>query len=153
MAHYSKQQSFTYDSLMAAKNSLKNFKSTAREHKNGTNLLSEEAKNRYQEDFLNAINDDLNMPVALAVCQKLLKEPKSKDVYALITKFNEVLGLNLDEEQQKDKIPQEIKDMAEKRWQAKKNKDFATADTLRAEITKQGYTINDKKDDYEIVKS
>lgn len=152
MAHYSKQQNFTYDSLMAAKNSLKNFKAAAWEHKNDTNLLSEEAKNRYQEDFLNAINDDLNMPVALAVCQKLLKEPKSKDVYALITKFNEVLGLNLDEEQ-KDEVPQEIKDMAEKRWQAKKNKDFATADALRAEISKQGYTINDKKDGYEIVKN
>lgn len=153
MAHYSKQQNFTYDSLMAAKNSLRNFKASVNEHKNGENILSEEGKKQYQEEFLNAINDDLNMPVALAVCQKLLKEPKSKDVYALIKKFNEVLGLNLDEEQKGEEVPQEIKDMAEKRWQAKKNKDFATADNLRAEISKLGYTINDKKDGYDIVKN
>ncbi len=149
-AHYSKQQNFTYDSLLSAHNSLKNFKNAVKEHKNGSFSLPKEREEDYRQEFLNAINDDLNMPVALAVCQKLLKEPKSKDVYNLIVKFNEILGLKLDEE---DAIPEEIKSLADKRWQAKQNKNYAEADRLRGELLSQGYTINDKKDGYDIVKN
>lgn len=151
MAHYSKQQNFTYDSLMSARNSLKNFKNAIWEHKNGTSLLTKEKEESYRQDFLNAINDDLNMPVALAVCQKLLKEDKSKDVYNLICKFNEVLGLDLEEKE--ESIPDEIKELAERRWQAKQNKNYAQADSLRAELSAKGYTINDHKDGYDIVKN
>lgn len=149
-AHYSKQQNFTYDSLLSAHNSLKNFKNAVKEHKSGSYSLPKEREEGYRQEFLNAINDDLNMPVALAVCQKLLKEPKSKDVYNLIVKFNEILGLKLDED---DAIPEEIKSLAEKRWQAKQNKNYAEADRLRGELLSQGYTINDKKDGYDIVKN
>ena len=151
MAHYSKQQNFTYDSLMSAKNSLKNFKLAVGSHKNGAEKLSQEKIEQYKQDFLNAINDDLNMPVALAVCQKLLKEPKSQDVYNLIVKFNEVLGLDLEEKKQD--IPDEIKALAEKRWQAKLDKNYAEADRLRGELSNLGYTINDRKDGYDIVKN
>lgn len=149
-AHYSKQQNFTYDSLLSAHNSLKNFKNAVKEHKNGSFSLPKEREEDYRQEFLNAINDDLNMPFALAVCQKLLKEPKSKDVYNLIVKFNEILGLKLDED---DAIPEEIKSLAEKRWQAKQSKNYAEADRLRGELLSQGYTINDKKDGYDIVKN
>ena len=151
MAHYSKQQNFTYDSLMSARNSLRNFKTAVSEHRLGKAVLSDESKEKYSQDFLNAINDDLNMPVALAVCQKLLKEPKSKDVYDLIMKFNEILGLDF--EIQAQSIPDEVKALAERRWQAKQNKNYAEADKIRGEITALGYTINDKKDGYEIVKN
>ncbi len=151
MAHYSKQQNFTYDSLMSARNSLRNFKTAVSEHRLGKAVLSDESKEKYSQDFLNAINDDLNMPVALAVCQKLLKEPKSKDVYDLIMKFNEILGLDF--EIQALSIPDEVKALAERRWQAKQNKNYAEADKIRGEITALGYTINDKKDGYEIVKN
>ena len=50
-------------------------------------------------------------------------------------------------------IPQEVKALAEKRWQAKQNKDWTTADTLRAEITALGFVVKDKKDGYDIVKA
>ena len=136
---------------MSAKNSLKNFKLAVGSHKNGAEKLSQEKIEQYKQDFLNAINDDLNMPVALAVCQKLLKEPKSQDVYNLIVKFNEVLGLDLEEKKQD--IPDEIKALAEKRWQAKLDKNYAEADRLRGELSNLGYTINDRKDGYDIVKN
>ena len=151
MAHYSKQQNFTYDSLLSAKNSLKNFKMAVLEHKKGENKLSQETISRYQEEFLEAINDDLNMPVALAVCQKLLKEPKSQDVYRLIMKFNEVLGLDFEEKE--EQIPAEIKALAEQRWQAKQNKNYQEADRLRTEIEAKDYTIKDRKDGYDIIKN
>lgn len=151
-AHYSKQQNFTYDSLMSAKNSLKNVKNAVAEHKKGDGKLSDEKQKQYRQEFLDAINDDLNMPVALAVLQKLLKEEKSKDVYNLVMEFNKVFGLNFDEENS-DSIPQDIKDLAEERWQAKLSKDYSKADELRKKLTELGYSVKDSKEGYEISKN
>ena len=145
MAHYSKQQNFTFDSLDMAKNTLKTIKNLVKEHKEGTATVDTGA---YQEEFLESINDDLNMPKAIAVVQKMLKEARSKNVYEAFVKFNQVLGLNLEEEE----IPQEIKDLAEKRWQAKLARDWAVADALRGELDKLGYLIKDRKDGYDIVR-
>lgn len=146
MAHYSKQQNFTFEALESAKNTLKSIKNLAKEHKNGTAKVDTSA---YEEEFLDAINDDLNMPKAIACVLKMLKEERSQDVYASLMKFNQVLGLNFEEE---DDIPDNIKEKAEKRWQAKKNRDFATADALRKEISDLGYEIKDSKDEYQILK-
>ena len=49
-------------------------------------------------------------------------------------------------------IPNEIKDLAEKRWQAKKEKNFALSDSLRDEIQNKGYLVKDTRDGYEITK-
>lgn len=153
MAHYSKQQNFTYDSLLSAKNSLKRLKLLVKEHKNGQFELSQEKIDEYKKEFLNAINDDLNMPVALAVVQKLLKEERSKDVYSLVMKFNEILGLNFEEQEAQTLIPQDIALLAQKRWQAKLDKNWQEADKLRNEIIEKGYVIKDSKDSYEIEKA
>jgi len=145
LAHYSKQQNFTFDSLDMAKNTLKSIKNLVKEHKNGVNSVDTTS---YEQEFLDSINDDLNMPKAIAVVQKMLKEERSKNVYQTFEKFNKVLGLSLEE----DEIPQEIKDLAEKRWQAKLARDWAIADTLRSELDAKGYTIKDSKEGYEIIK-
>ena len=63
-------------------------------------------------------------------------------------KFNQVLGLNFDE----DEAPEEVKALAQKRWEAKKARDFATADSLRTQISTLGYEIKDAKDGYKILK-
>lgn len=147
LAHYSKQQNFTFDSLDMAKNTLKSIKNLAKEHKNGAAKVDTKV---YEDEFLDSINDDLNMPKAIAVVQKMLKEARSQDVYKTLEKFNQVLGLNLEEGEE---IPQEIKELAEKRWQAKQNKDWTVADAVRNELAAKGYTIKDKKDGYDIIKA
>lgn len=48
-------------------------------------------------------------------------------------------------------VPEEVKSLAEERWQAKKSKNWARADELRAEIDKLGFAVKDSKDGYEIV--
>lgn len=146
MAHYSKQQNFTREAMEGAKNSLKNMKNLVKEHKVGTNKVDTSS---YQKEFIDAIADDLNMPNALAVVIKMLKEERSKDVYEAFLKFNEVLGFSLEEEE----ISSDILDLAEKRWQAKKAKDFALADNLREELSKKGFTIKDTRGGYEIMKN
>ena len=151
-AHYSKQQNFTYDSLKSARNARINFIKAINEHKNGDSQLSENKLENYRQEFLDAINDDLNMPKAIAVCQKLLKEEKSKDIYNLMLDFNKILGLNLDLQIENDIIPQEIEDLATERWNAKQNRDFAKADSLRQILLEKGYKLLDSKDGYKIEK-
>ncbi len=145
MAHYSKQQNFNRDAMEGAKNSLKNLKSSVSEHKKGTASVD---TTEYERQFEEAVADDLNMPKALAVVLRMLKEPKSADVYKTFLKFNEVLGFDLDN---KD-IPKEIENLARDRWQAKKDRNFELADKLRKEILDKGYEIKDSKDGYDINK-
>ncbi len=146
LAHYSKQQNFTFDALDMARNTLKSIKTLVKEHKNGTENVSTA---EYEAEFLEAINDDLNMPKAIAVVQKMLKEPRSQNVYAAFDKFNKVLGLTLDETQD---VPAQIQELAKQRWNAKNNRDYATADSLRNKISDLGYEIKDSKSGYEILK-
>ncbi len=50
-------------------------------------------------------------------------------------------------------IPDDVRELAEQRWQAKKNRDFAAADALRARISERGFVILDTKDAYSIEKA
>ncbi len=145
--HYAKQQNFTWEGLESAKNALKSLKAIANEHK----IASETTKIKVQkaEDaFLEAINDDINMPKALGVIWTMLKLPRDRRIYDLLMKFNAVLGFDFTEEI----IPTHIQELAKQRWEAKQARDFAKADDLRAEILKKGYEIKDSANDYEILK-
>lgn len=51
-----------------------------------------------------------------------------------------------------DDVPQEVKELAESRWQAKQNKNWAEADGLRSKIESLGFTVKDGKDGYDIIK-
>ena len=61
------------------------------------------------------------------------------------------LGLELPVEEETGDIPAEVKDLAERRWQAKQNKDWAASDQLRDELTALGWTIKDNPDGYELI--
>jgi cysteinyl-tRNA synthetase len=95
---------------------------------------------------LKAINDDLNMPVALATAQEVLSD-KSLSTSAKISvleKFDDVLGLGItDMKKEKVEIPQHIKDLLDEREEARAKKDFERSDKLRDEIQKQGFNIKD----------
>ena len=149
MAHYSKQQNFTFDAMESAKNSLKTLKNLANEHKISQNKLSDEEIANYKQEFLNAINDDLNMPVALSVVWKLMRGEKSVDAYSLLMEFNKVLGFDFEV---KEDIPNEVEELAKLRWQAKQNKNWAEADAIREKITALGYAVKDSKEGYQISK-
>ena len=56
-------------------------------------------------------------------------------------------------EKEEIEVPKEIKLLAEKRWEAKKNKDFATADKIRDELLEKWWKVLDKKEGYELVNS
>lgn len=152
-SNYTKTINFTLDGLKAAQSSLNSLRKLVSDHKGGENKIDSAVLEKYRTDFLNAINDNLNTPLALGILFSMLKnEPKSNDIYNLALDFDRVFGLRLDKVKETEEIPQDIKDLAEKRWEAKKNKDWKTADTLRDEIISKGYQLLDTKDGYEIKK-
>ena len=114
-----------------------------------------EAENKFHE----AVNDDLNLPLAMGIVWDLLKnETKSKQIAELILKFDKILGLDLinSEKYQTEEnldIPEEIELLAKQRLEAKQNKDYQKADELRIEIINKGYNIKDLPENkYEITK-
>ena len=152
--HYSKKLNFTFEGLKASSNGYKNLKALIKEHKNTNTKTNKEILQKYSQEFLDAINDDLNIPLALGVLWTMLKnQEKSIDIYNLVLDFDKALGLELyKDEMTNSSIPQEIVELAEKRLTARKNKDFATSDKLRDEISKLGYEIKDSKEGYTLSK-
>jgi len=108
---------------------------------------------KYLEDFTKAVNDDLNTPKALGVLQKLLRDNSvsGSAKLSILEKMDSVLGLDL-LKKEIVVVPQEVRKLAEERWQAKKIKNFKLSDELRDKIVKLGFMILDKPDGYEIKK-
>lgn len=152
--HYSKKLNFTFDALKSSALGYNNLKSLVASHKNGENKIEDEKIKNYSEQFLNAINDDLNFPLAIGVLWTMLRnEPKSSQIFDLVQKFDKALGLDLNgEEKVKEEIPQEIDELAKTRWQARLAKNWAESDRLRDEISKLGYVVRDGKDGYTLEK-
>jgi len=145
---------FTFEALDAAKASVERLRKGYNQHKEGTDEVLDEIINEYEEKFHKAINDDLNMPVALSVVWEVLKRPeKSPKIAELLLKFNTVLGFNLNQpinENEKQELPQEILELIEKRKKAREEKDWKKSDELRDEINKRGYIVKDTKNGMEV---
>ncbi len=115
------------------------------------NILSEEKLEKvdaFRRKFDDALANDLNMPQALAVVWEVVKSNiPSQDKYDLLMDFDEVLGLNLRQcvnaSMRREEIPQEIEDLAQKREILRKEKKFAEADTVRKQLEKNGFTVED----------
>lgn len=155
---YRKKLNFTFDALNSAKAGLSRLKSLVLSNKDvKTKLSAEDILNlsTFENNFVDAINDDLNTSLALSVLWDMLKTmPKSEDVFDLTCKFDTVLGLDLTEPEQEQKvdIPQEIINFAEQRKIAKNEKNYQLADELRNKILNLGYKIKDTSSGYEIEK-
>ncbi|MDX9954629.1 MAG: cysteine--tRNA ligase, partial [Anaerolineae bacterium] len=95
--------------------------------------------------FAAEINDDLNMPRALAVVWDLVKSELAEGAKkATLLKFDEVLGLRLVEwEPEEVVIPAEILELAEQRQVARAERRWQDADALREKIKAAGYEIED----------
>ncbi len=151
-SHYRNKLNFTWDSLEAAKVALSRLKEGYKKHSEGTDDVDDLYLSSSEQKFHEAINDDLNMPQAMSVVWELIKNPKkSKKIADLLRKFDQVLGLKIDEEE-KIKLPDEINKIVEERKEARNNKDWAKSDELRNLLQEKGYNIKDTKDGMEITR-
>jgi len=155
--HYRKQLIFSLDNLESAKNAFKRLKNILSEIKDDTpkgtpkrvrepaTQASKKTNKKYLQEFENAINNDLDMPNALQVLWKLVRDEKAQGKYQTIKKIDEVFGLKLLEKQE-IKIPKEVQNLLDERQKARQEKDFKESDKLRDKINKLGYLIDDTKE-------
>lgn len=148
-AHYRSKQNFTWEALEAAKSALDNLRLHKISFEYGA---AGKIDVGFKQKFIEALESDFNLPQALSVVFELLKSDVSDaDKYATIIDFDRVLGLDLLEFEIQE-APEAIKKLAEKRWQARQNKDWAESDRLRDEITNLGWQMEDGKENYKLKK-
>ncbi len=157
--HYRKQLNFTLDSLTAAHEALAKLAKGARAlaaKTDGDTRLDSVQFGPFEAAWA-SLNDDLNTPAALGGLFTGLREASSltgKDAAAALAGFNRILralGLTLPEDSPNGdatEIPDDIRALAESRWQARLAKNWAESDTLRAQLADQGWLVKDGKDAY-----
>ena len=154
-SYYHSQLTFSYDILDGAQKAY--FKLKNRVAKLKHDKVDKVKKNEYIEQFKEAIEDDLNTSNMVTLVYDVLKDDISDGTkYAIIEEFDKVLSLDLTvtEEQEIDKdLEKKILAKIEERKEAKKNKDFATADKIRDELLEQGVKLIDTREGttYELV--
>jgi len=144
--HYRKPLNFTIKNLGSAKNSYERLKNIIFELKNDKKI-----NEKFLRGFERHINDDLDLPNALQVLWKLVRDNKAEGKIQTIKKIDEILGLDL-LKKEKMEIPDNIKKLAEERQKARKEKSFKKSDELREKINKLGYIIEDNKKSYVLKK-
>jgi cysteinyl-tRNA synthetase len=136
--------------MIAAENGFKNLYSKISNLSNKIGKVNLD----WNSKFISAINDDLNMPQAMAILNEMLKsEITPSDKLATALEFDKVLGLNLKEAiQKKVEIPAEVKKLVDEREKARNEKNWARSDELRDKIKELGFEVKDTKDKQEIIK-
>lgn len=148
---YRTKLNFTWEAIDANQKALDKLRAGYQKHLSGNESVSDEEIVAYEEAFHKAINDDLNMPLAMSVVWDVVKNPKkSKKLAELLRKFDSVLALSLDKKSDVEEIPEEVIRLAEERLKARAEKNWAESDRLRSEISALGYSIKDSKDGYEL---
>ena len=154
-SHYRNKLNFTFEGAIASNTSLMRLKEGYQKHLNGTDEVEQSLIEEFEYKFHKAINDDLNMPIAMSVVWDVIRyNKKSKDLAKLLLKFDEVLGLKIDEKVQNSlEIPEEVTKLIEERKVARENKDWKLSDELRDRIKEKGYIIKDSKEGMQIEKA
>ena len=155
-SHYRKPLEFSYDvmdNVKAAYEKLKKQVARIASETDGQSV-DEKAFNEYKEKFIDVLGNDLNTSSAITLLYEVLKaDLNNATKKAIIASFDEVLSLDLLKAAEAPAAPAVdaeleayILERIEARKEAKKNKDFATADAIREELAGKGITIKDTRE-------
>jgi cysteinyl-tRNA synthetase len=146
--HYRSKLNFSWEILESAQNALENIYQKTAEIKENieTGEIRKNIIKQYQEKFFGFINDDMDMPKALALSWDIVKSTKlsSEEKYKLLIDFDKIFGLDL-EKIKKEEIPSEIKKLAEERKKYRKEGNWKKSDEIRKEIQELGWQVEDTK--------
>ncbi len=155
--HYRQQFNFTFEGLTAAKSAIDRLANLQRRLQdangkgNGTTIT--QLMDTVQRCFGDAMDDDLNISVALASLFDFVREvnnlldanelskTEASEVSALISSFDKVLGVI--PKPKEETLPKEAEELIKKREEARKAKDWKTADMLRQQLKAMGIIIED----------
>ncbi len=122
------------------------------------------------DEFNSAMGDDFNTALALSNLFGYFKKAKAlinagdavganmlaqiRKTYSLLGLFTKTLDKFLESEKKgsSSDVPSEVKAIADERFNARLNKDWAKSDELRAKLSSLGYEVKDSKDGYELIK-
>ena len=153
-SHYRNKINFTWEAMEGASKSLERLRNSYQLHLKGTDILNEEDNNKLielEENFHKAINDDMNMPLAMSFVWEVVRfEKKSPEIANLLLKFDTILSLEIDKDIEKQEIPEEIKQLLEERKNAREQKDWKKSDEIRDILKQKGYIVKDTKNGVEI---
>ena len=149
-AHYKSKLNFTWQAMDSAKTTLENLYEFMGRLDRETPTGLDDAVQRAKQSFVEAMDDDLNTPIALSAVFGLVKEVNiqgkgGREVFDAMVGFDRVLGLKLAERAKSvsAEVPAEIQTLVEEREKARKAKDFATSDRIRDELLAKGFVIED----------
>ncbi len=140
-SHYRKQITFSWEALDAAQTALTRLRKAITDiadHAPGDPQL--------REEFTQVINDDLNMPEAVALLWRALKDQRID--MTMVIEFDKVFGLQLHTPAQEQTIilSEEVESLLAERQAARDAKDWQESDRLRDAIAELGYAVEDTAD-------
>ena len=155
-SHYRKQLVYSTEALEGAKSAyaklIKRIATLDRTDKNVDKAVYEQLDNQFKQ----ALENDLNTSYALTTLYDALKADTNDGTkLALVLSFDKVLGLKLSTAFEATKstepevdadLKQKIETMIEQRRQAKANKDYALADSIRNQLAEIGVELIDTKE-------
>ena len=149
-AHYRKPLTWSDEAINSAVKGYKRLKNIIEKIKDSKESKKGEDggfNNRYLKEFEKKINDDLDMPGALAVLWGLVRDDKAKRKVTTIKKMDEVFGLKLLDVKDVE-IPEDVKLIAGERQKAREEKDWVKSDLLRDKLKGLGWIVKDNKERY-----
>jgi cysteinyl-tRNA synthetase len=155
---YRQQFNFTFEGLNAAKGAIERLRNMMRRLQDAEGKSSGEKSiqlmNKLQASFGEAMDDDLNISIALAALfdfvrdinnlldANALSRDEAKQVLALIAGFDKVLGV-IGKAEKEETLPKDAEELIRKREEARRAKDWKTADAIRQKLKAMGITIED----------
>ena len=141
-SHYRGSLNFTWEAMQNAQNTLNRIYDIVSGYEYDERA---EVSDKYIKKFMEKLNEDLNMPEALAVFWELIKSttPESSKLNTIL-KMDEVLGLRLQEHIGVE-IPENILNLAKMRNEYRKNGIWDKADMVRKQINDLGYVVEDSQ--------
>lgn len=145
-SHYRKQLTFSFEALDGAENAYKKLKNKV-SNLSDNEIVDKKLKEEYIEKFKEYLSDDLNTANAITLIYEVLKEDTNETTKKEIIRFfDTVLALDLTKKETSSIDETYILEMIEKRNMAKKNKDYALADSIRNELSEKGIILKDTRE-------
>ncbi|RLI22303.1 cysteine--tRNA ligase, partial [Candidatus Bathyarchaeota archaeon] len=157
-AHYRQPLNFTFKGLEAAEKAVERLQIFMDRLKkadgSGCGKEIEELMQKVKKEFEDAMDDDLDINTALAalfnfvrevnrlIDQNKLSKEEAEKVRELMLNFDKVLGI-IGKEEEAEELPDEIMKLIKKREEARKRKDWKTADEIREKLRKMGIILED----------